>query len=160
MDCYNAGATVLHVHVRDPKTGHISKNFKEYSDLIGGLRQAVPQMILQIGGSISFAPEPGQQAHWQGYDTRHTPAEINPKPDQVTVGGARDLRGPLHRLCLRAFGALGHLKLDLIALIEGLEAGRLNGRVVNKHIRATIGLRDEPKPFLVIEPFHRATRHD
>src|SRR5262245_40942596 len=32
VDCYNAGATMLHIHVRDPKTGHISKNFKEYSD--------------------------------------------------------------------------------------------------------------------------------
>ena len=28
VDCYNAGATLLHIHVRDPKTGHISKNFK------------------------------------------------------------------------------------------------------------------------------------
>ena len=33
VDCYNAGATVLHVHVRDPETGHISKNFKQYNDL-------------------------------------------------------------------------------------------------------------------------------
>ena len=37
VDCYNAGATVLHIHVRDPKTGHISKNFQEYSDQIGRL---------------------------------------------------------------------------------------------------------------------------
>jgi uncharacterized protein (DUF849 family) len=28
-DCYNAGATLLHIHVRDPKTGHISKTFSE-----------------------------------------------------------------------------------------------------------------------------------
>ncbi len=28
VDCYNAGATLLHIHVRDPKTGHISKNFQ------------------------------------------------------------------------------------------------------------------------------------
>ena len=34
-DCYNAGASILHIHVRDPKTGHISKNFKEYGDQIG-----------------------------------------------------------------------------------------------------------------------------
>jgi uncharacterized protein (DUF849 family) len=27
IDCYNAGASVLHLHVRDPKTGHGSKNF-------------------------------------------------------------------------------------------------------------------------------------
>ena len=38
VDCYNAGATLLHVHVRDPKTGHMSKNFKEYGDFIGRLR--------------------------------------------------------------------------------------------------------------------------
>jgi len=62
VDCYNAGATVLHVHVRDPKTGHISKNFAEYCDFIGMLRQAVPRMILQVGGSISFTPEPRQEA--------------------------------------------------------------------------------------------------
>ena len=85
VDCYNAGATLLHVHVRDPKTGHVSKNFKEYADFIGHLRQAVPKMVLQIGGSISFAPEPGKEAHWQGYDTRHMLAEIDPKPDQITV---------------------------------------------------------------------------
>ena len=39
VDCYNAGATLLHIHVRDPKTGHISKNFKEYADQIGRLRK-------------------------------------------------------------------------------------------------------------------------
>jgi hypothetical protein len=27
------------------------------------LRQAVPKMILQMGGSISFAPAPGKEAH-------------------------------------------------------------------------------------------------
>ena len=85
VDCYNAGATILHIHVRDPKTGHISKNFQEYADMIGRLRKVVPKMVLQVGGSISFAPEPGQQAKWQGYDTRHMLTEIDPKPDQVTV---------------------------------------------------------------------------
>jgi uncharacterized protein (DUF849 family) len=94
VDCYNAGATVLHVHVRDPKTGHVSKNFKEYSDQIGRLRAAVPKMILQIGGSISFAPEGDEVAHWQTYDTRHMLAEIDPKPDQVTVAIGSSLYDP------------------------------------------------------------------
>jgi uncharacterized protein (DUF849 family) len=85
VDCYNAGATLLHVHVRDPKTGHVSKNFSEYNDFIGMLRKAVPKLLLQIGGSISFAPEPGKEAHWQGYDTRHMLTEIDPKPDQITI---------------------------------------------------------------------------
>jgi uncharacterized protein (DUF849 family) len=85
VDCYNAGPTLLHIHVRDPKTGHISKNFNQYNDQVGRLRKAVPKMILQLGGSISFAPEPGEEARFQSYDSRHKLAEINPKPDQVTV---------------------------------------------------------------------------
>jgi uncharacterized protein (DUF849 family) len=86
VDCYNAGASILHIHVRDPVTGHISKNFKEYNEQIGRLRNAVPKMVLQVGGSISFAPpEEGEKAQWQGYDTRHMLTEIDPKPDQITV---------------------------------------------------------------------------
>jgi uncharacterized protein (DUF849 family) len=85
VDCQNAGATVLHIHVRDPKTGHISKNLREYGDQIGRLRRAVPKMILQVGGSISFAPEAGEEASFASYDSRHKLAEIDPKPDQVTV---------------------------------------------------------------------------
>ncbi len=85
VDCYEAGASILHVHVRDPKTGKISKDFDEYSAQIGRLRKAVPDMVLQVGGSISFAPEGDNVAAWQGYDTRHMLTTIDPKPDQVTV---------------------------------------------------------------------------
>lgn len=95
VDCYNAGATVLHVHVRDPKTGQISRNFTEYCDFIGMLRQAVPKMVLQVGGSISLEPEPGKEVDWHGYDTRHMLAEIDPKPDQVTVVLGTTLINPL-----------------------------------------------------------------
>src|SRR5580700_1290851 len=34
VDCYNAGATILHIHVRDPRTGHISKKLSEYGEQI------------------------------------------------------------------------------------------------------------------------------
>ena len=85
VDCYNAGATLLHIHVRDPKTGHISKNFKEYGEQIGRVREAVPKMILQIGGSISFAPEPGEVGAFGTYEQRHKLTTIDPKPDQITV---------------------------------------------------------------------------
>ena len=86
VDCYNAGATVLHLHVRDPKTGHGSKNFDEFNGMMERLRRAVPKMVIQIGGSISFAPaNEADQAHWLGYDTRHKIAEITPKPDQITI---------------------------------------------------------------------------
>ena len=40
VDCFNAGATILHIHVRDPKSGHISKDFKQYNDHAARLRKA------------------------------------------------------------------------------------------------------------------------
>ena len=85
VDCYNAGATVLHLHVRE-LDGKGSKRLSKFNELIAGVRQAVPEMIIQVGGSISFAPESeGAAAKWLSDDTRHMLAELDPKPDQVTV---------------------------------------------------------------------------
>ena len=85
VDCYEAGATVLHLHVRE-LDGKGSKRLSKFNELIGGVREAVPDMIIQVGGSISFAPESdGEAALWLSDDTRHMLAELSPKPDQVTV---------------------------------------------------------------------------
>jgi len=85
VDCYNAGATVLHIHVREAD-GKGSKRLSKFNELLAGLRAAVPDMVLQVGGSISFAPEnEGAAAKWLSDDTRHALAELTPKPDQVTV---------------------------------------------------------------------------
>src|SRR3974377_1845274 len=54
--CYNAGATGLHVHVRE-QDGKGSKRLSKFNELLARLRVAVPDMVLQVGGSISFAPE-------------------------------------------------------------------------------------------------------
>ncbi|HEY5804823.1 MAG TPA: 3-keto-5-aminohexanoate cleavage protein, partial [Lysobacter sp.] len=56
VDCYNAGATVLHIHVRE-LDGKGSKRLSKFNELLERLRVAVPDMVLQVGGSISFAPE-------------------------------------------------------------------------------------------------------
>lgn len=85
VDCYNAGATVLHVHVREAD-GKGSKRLSKFNELLERLRVAVPDMVLQVGGSISFAPESeGEAAKWLSDDTRHMLAELTPVPDQVTV---------------------------------------------------------------------------
>ncbi|HMO45756.1 MAG TPA: 3-keto-5-aminohexanoate cleavage protein [Rubrivivax sp.] len=85
-DCWNAGATMLHFHVRDPKTGQGSSNFEQYNELLARVKQAVPKMIIQVGGSISFAPHTeGAKAKWLDYDTRHMLTELDPKPEFVTV---------------------------------------------------------------------------
>jgi len=85
VDCYNAGATVLHLHVRE-LDGTGSKRLSKFNELIAGVRKAVPDMVIQVGGSISFAPVgEGEIAKWLSDDTRHMLAELDPKPDQVTV---------------------------------------------------------------------------
>jgi uncharacterized protein (DUF849 family) len=85
VDCYNAGAAVLHLHVRE-MDGRGSKRLSKFNELIAGIRARVPDMLIQVGGSISFAPESeGAAAKWLSDDTRHMLAELDPKPDQVTV---------------------------------------------------------------------------
>src|SRR5579871_2280269 len=85
VDCYNAGATVLHVHVREAD-GKGSKRLSMFNEMLARLRAAVPKMVLQVGGSISFAPESeGSEAKWLNDDTRHMLADLKPAPDQVTI---------------------------------------------------------------------------
>src|SRR5687768_1891261 len=85
VDCWEAGATVLHIHVRE-LDGKGSKRLSQFNELLRRLREAVPEMILQVGGSISFSPEGKDgDAKWLSDDTRHMLAELDPKPDQVTV---------------------------------------------------------------------------
>ena len=85
VDCYNAGATVLHLHARE-LDGKGSKRLSKFNELIAGIRARVPDLIIQVGGSISFAPESeGEAAKWLSDDTRHMLAELSPKPEQVTI---------------------------------------------------------------------------
>ena len=50
VDCYNAGASVLHLHVRE-LDGKGSKRLSKFNELIAGVRKAVPEMLIQVGGS-------------------------------------------------------------------------------------------------------------
>lgn len=87
VDCYNAGATVLHLHCRE-LDGHGSKRLSMFNELIGKVRAAVPDMIIQVGGSISFAPETeaeGAEAKWLSDEVRHMLADLTPAPEQVTI---------------------------------------------------------------------------
>jgi uncharacterized protein (DUF849 family) len=59
-----------------------------FNEMIGRIRDAVPGMIIQVGGSISFAPESeedGAEAKWLSDEVRHMLAELKPVPEQVTI---------------------------------------------------------------------------
>ena len=45
VDCFNAGATILHIHVREAD-GKGSKRMSMFNELLARLRVAVPDMIL------------------------------------------------------------------------------------------------------------------
>lgn len=99
VDCYNAGATVIHIHVRE-LDGKGSKRLSKFNELIAGIRARVPDMILQVGGSISFAPEnDGDTAKWLSDDTRHMLAELTPKPDQVTIAINSNQMNVVEQMC-------------------------------------------------------------
>ncbi len=99
VDCYNAGATVLHIHVRE-EDGKGSKRLSRFNELLAGIRARVPELILQVGGSISFSPEgEGDAAKWLSDDTRHKLAELQPAPDQVTVAVSTVQMNIVEQMC-------------------------------------------------------------
>src|SRR4029078_2063138 len=63
-----------------------TRPLSKFNELIAGVPKAVPDMIIQVGGSISFAPEnDGAAAKWLSDHTPPMLAELGPKQDQVTV---------------------------------------------------------------------------
>lgn len=99
VNCYNAGATVLHMHVRE-EDGKGSKRLSKFNELLASIRARVPDMILQVGGSISFAPEnEGDVAKWLSDDTRHMLAELKPTPDQVTIAINTNQMNVVEQMC-------------------------------------------------------------
>jgi uncharacterized protein (DUF849 family) len=99
VDCYNAGASVLHLHVRE-EDGKGSKRLSRFNERIAGIRARVPDMIIQVGGSISFSPESeGEAAKWLSDDTRHKLADLDPRPDQVTVAVSTVQMNIVEQMC-------------------------------------------------------------
>jgi uncharacterized protein (DUF849 family) len=80
--------------------GKGSKRLSMFNELLARLRTAVPDMILQVGGSISFAPEgEGETAKWLSDDTRHMLAELTPAPDQVTIAINSNQMNIVEQMC-------------------------------------------------------------
>src|SRR5215471_9142811 len=72
VDCYNAGATMLHFHVRNPATGLGSTNMDDYNYLLKRVKEAVPEMIIQVGGQSPSLLTPPRQRRSGSTTTRAT----------------------------------------------------------------------------------------
>lgn len=58
IESAKAGATVAHVHARDPKTGGISHNLDHYREIVERIRESETDVIINItsGGGGDFIP--------------------------------------------------------------------------------------------------------
>jgi len=84
-DCYNAGATVAHMHVRD-KCGVTTANLDVYGEVIEGVMSHCPGMITQVGNGIGLRYEnPKAEGEPFSLEERMNLLNIRPQPDQLTL---------------------------------------------------------------------------
>ena len=99
VEAAKAGATVVHCHVRDPKTGQFSRDVALYRELMERIREADIDIIVNLtagmGGDLHIGPD-------------ENPMEFGPNTDLV---------GPLTRLA--------HVE-ELLPEICTLDCGTLN----------------------------------
>jgi hypothetical protein len=61
--------------------------------------------------------------------------------------------------CLRSLAAFADLEFDLLALVKASIALTGDVGVVNEHVLAAVGGRDEPVPLLAVEKLDCASSH-
>ncbi|MBI5974870.1 3-keto-5-aminohexanoate cleavage protein [Staphylococcus canis] len=92
IKCARAGATVAHIHVRDPKTGGISHDPELYAEAVRLIREADEDIIINVtsGGGGDFIPslehpDRGGEGTWmQTPEERHRPIAEN-LPEMCTL---------------------------------------------------------------------------
>ena len=95
LDAYNAGASIVHLHVRDAK-GVVSTDLKDYSRTIRLVNESCP-IITQVGNGIGTRVHPnGSIGKKITLNERMNLVGIEPKPDMMTVnGGTFEFRSPV-----------------------------------------------------------------
>ncbi|MFC7061985.1 3-keto-5-aminohexanoate cleavage protein [Halobacillus seohaensis] len=77
IESAKAGATVAHVHARDPKTGGISHNIDHYREIVDRIRESETDVIINItsGGGGDFIPSLATPAAGGDGTDMQTPSE-------------------------------------------------------------------------------------
>ncbi|ACL01967.1 protein of unknown function DUF849 [Desulfatibacillum aliphaticivorans] len=82
-DCYNAGASVCHIHVRD-KQGRTTADLNVYSDVLTKIQSKCP-IITQVGGGIGTIVEPDGRSRGATLEEKMALTALAPKPDMLTI---------------------------------------------------------------------------
>ena len=83
-DCYNAGASVAHMHVRDPG-GRTSSDLSIYGEVVNGVMDRCPGMITQVGNGIGIWYDDSGTGQPFKQEERMALLDIAPQPDMQTV---------------------------------------------------------------------------
>lgn len=83
LDCYNAGASICHIHVRD-KQGATTGDLRVYEEVLSKVKAKCP-LITQVGNGIGRLTQPDGSYVMAPLEQRIKLTEINPKPDMLTI---------------------------------------------------------------------------
>lgn len=95
IESAKAGATIAHVHARDPETGGISHNVEHYREIVERIRESETDVIINItsGGGGDFIPSlsnpsaGGEGTDMQTPEERHAPVgELLPEMCTLDCG--------------------------------------------------------------------------
>jgi 3-keto-5-aminohexanoate cleavage enzyme len=82
-DCYNAGASICHIHVRG-KDGRTTGDLGVYEEVLSKIKAKCP-IITQVGNGIGAVWRPDGSISVATLAERMKLTEINPKPDMLTI---------------------------------------------------------------------------
>lgn len=83
-DCYNAGASLAHIHVRDPR-GRTSSSLDIYAEVLNGIMDRCPGMITQVGNGIGIWFDDDGIGKPFPQTERMNLLNLQPAPDMLTV---------------------------------------------------------------------------
>lgn len=84
-DCYNAGASVIHIHVRD-KEGQATADLNVYKEVLTKIKQKC-NIITQVGNGIGIRNFGSKIPYQFGPEERLNLLNIEPKPDMFAING-------------------------------------------------------------------------
>ncbi len=82
-DCYNAGASVCHIHVRD-KQGRTTGDMQVYSEVLAKIKDRCP-IITQVGNGIGGILRTSGALEAANLEERMPLTALEPKPDMLTI---------------------------------------------------------------------------
>lgn len=83
-DCYDAGASIGHVHARDEE-GKTTPRPDRWEHLIGTINDECPELIVQLGGLLGRYEARAKDPLGEFLEHRMEMFDLDPAPDMITV---------------------------------------------------------------------------